>query len=91
MPIGKKQKAGIRCIKLIELKGRDVLYAFKQMEATVQHAAMSAMLPLIDEGFIVSQMNPAIVSSVQVAILKFQDRFEIPVRVVSKATIDAEA
>lgn len=90
LPVGKKLKSGIRCVKLVELKGRDVLYAFTQMEATIQHVAIAAMRPLIDEGFIVSQMNPAIVSSVQVAILDFQDRFDVPVRVVPRATIEAE-
>jgi hypothetical protein len=91
LPVGKKQKGGIRSVKLIELKGSNVLYAFTQLAATIQHPAVEEMKPLIDEGFIVTQMNPAIVSSVQVAVLDFQDRFGIPVRVVPKAFIDAEA
>lgn len=90
LPAGKKLRDGTRAVKLIELKGRNVMHAFSQLESTMNHQAMSPYRPLIDEGFIVTQLSPSIVSSVQVAVIDFQDRFGIPVRVVPRAKIEAE-
>lgn len=89
LPEGKKLRDGVISVKLIELKGRDVLYAFTQMEATLMHPAIAEIRPIIDEGFIVSQQSPSMLSAIQVAKSNFQVRFGLPVRVVSKAVIDA--
>ena len=91
LPERKKLKHGVKSVKLVELKGRDVLYAFTQMEATLVHPAMAEIRPLIDEGFIVSQQSPAMLSAIQVAKSNFQDSFGLPVRVTAKAVIDARS
>ena len=89
LPERKKLKHGVRSVKLVELKGRDVLYAFTQMEATLVHPAMAEIRPLIDQGYIVSQQSPAMLSAIQVAKSNFQASFGLPVRVTAKAVIDA--
>lgn len=90
LPEKKKLKHGVRAVKLVELKGKDVLYAFTQIEATYLHSAVTQFRHLIDEAFVVSQMNPAFVSSVQIAVFDLQDRLNLPVKVVPLAAISAE-
>lgn len=91
LPERKKLRQGVKSVKLIELKGRDVLYAFTQMEATLIHPAVAEIRPFIDEGFIVSQQSPTMLSAIQVAKSNFQNTFGLPVRVTAKAVIDASS
>lgn len=89
LPEKKKLKDGLESIKLVELKGSDVPYAYKQMEATMLHPNLSSCVHLIDEGFIVSKQSPSMQASIQVARMAFQTKFKIPVHVVNEAVIDA--
>jgi len=89
IPVKKKAKSGWACQKLVELKGYDVPHAVTQVEATLRHAALADTVHLVDECFIVSQQKPAMASSIQVALFDFRSRFNVPIRIVPKAMINA--
>lgn len=89
IPEKKKLKHGIATVKLVELKGANVLHAFTQMQATMLHPAMATTVPFVDEGYIVSQQRPSMAPSIQIAKFDFFERFGIPIRVVPKAQINA--
>lgn len=87
LPTNKRLRDGTASLKMIELKGSDVLYALTQMAATLLHANVHAEKSLIDEGFVVSQQNPSFFSQFQVAAMNFKTKYGIPVRITSKAVI----
>jgi hypothetical protein len=89
LPLNKKLKDGTDCFKLIELKGSNVMHAFTQMRQTMVHAAIAPHRKLVNEGFIVSQLNPALQSIAQNEQVKFLNEFGVIVRVVKAAEIDA--
>lgn len=92
LPKTKKQKGGIQCLKLVELKGKGegVPYAFEQLAETLKHQNLAQERSLVDECFIVAQLTPSFSSQVQMGKLAFEEEFAIPVNVVSKATIEAD-
>lgn len=89
LPENKRLNSGLRSLKLIELKRSNVLKAFEQMQATIDHVALHDVRGKIDECFIVSQIKPAVLSTVQNAILKFELRHNVRIRAVPKAAIPA--
>jgi hypothetical protein len=89
LPIRKKMRHGVQNQKLVEFKGSNIPHAFSQMEATLRHPALAETVHLVDEGFIVSKRKPAMDSSVQVAMINFRTSFNIPINVVTEASIDA--
>jgi hypothetical protein len=89
LPQSKRLSSGTACLKLVELKGSNVLRAFSQLEATLNHPSLHGERHLVDECFIVSQINPSLTSMVQVEAAKFRLVQGVPIHVVSIATIDA--
>lgn len=89
LPIKRRLKDGTECFKLVELKGSDVIYAFTQMRATITNAALDPHRELVNEGFIVSQLNPGLLSIAQNEAAKFVSEFRVVIRLVKRAEINA--
>jgi hypothetical protein len=89
IPARKKLRHGVQCVKLVELKGSDVIKAFAQLTSTIQHSAVASERHLIDGCYVVSQVSPQLSTAIQVAVFQFRATFNVPVFVVSHAQIDA--
>lgn len=89
LPIAKKAISGTRCLKLVELKGSDVIYAFQQLRETIDHPNIASERSLINECFIVTQQRPELTPTIQIEKSNFLDDYGLHVRVVSVAIIDA--